>query len=107
MQELDDYENDPKKNKHQLPDVVIVKKCYPRANKRQRQRIWKLKHLDKEKVGENNYQAAKKKSAKDSRQQEEREQADYNDFLRDIEEDPELRQNINLYRDDDVINQLE
>ena len=33
--------------------------------------------------------------------------ADYNDFLRDIEEDPEMRANINMYRDDDVINQLE
>ena len=73
MQELDDYENDSRKNKHQLPDVVIVKKAYPRANKRQRQRIWKLQHLDKDNLGENNYQAAKKKSAKDQRQQEERE----------------------------------
>ena len=27
--------------------------------------------------------------------------------MQDIEEDPELRANINLYRDDDVINQLE
>jgi len=27
--------------------------------------------------------------------------------LQEIEEDPELRANINLYRDDDVINQLE
>jgi len=27
--------------------------------------------------------------------------------LQDIEEDPEMRANINLYRDDDVINQLE
>lgn len=47
MQELEDYERDCKKNKHQLPDVVIVKKAYPRANKRQKNRIWKLKHLDK------------------------------------------------------------
>jgi len=32
---------------------------------------------------------------------------DYKDFLDDIEEDPELRSNINLYKDDDIIAQLE
>lgn len=30
--------------------------------------------------------------------------ADYNEFLQDIEEDPEMRANINLYKDEDVIN---
>jgi len=33
LQELEDYENDPQKNKHELPDVVIVKKCYPKIRK--------------------------------------------------------------------------
>lgn len=28
-------------------------------------------------------------------------------FMQDIEEDPEMRANINLYKDEDVINQLE
>ena len=32
---------------------------------------------------------------------------DYNTFLEDIEEDPEMRQNINLYKDDNVIEALE
>lgn len=32
---------------------------------------------------------------------------DYELFLRDLEEDPELRANINLYKDDDIIAQLE
>lgn len=66
--ELDEYENDPKRNKHQLPDVVIVKKAYPKVSKRQKSRIWKLKHLQKEEeVGEKNVHAMKKKSAKDAR----------------------------------------
>lgn len=34
FQELDDYENDAKKSKHQLPDIVIVKKTFPRVDKR-------------------------------------------------------------------------
>jgi nonsense-mediated mRNA decay protein 3 len=52
--ELEEYELDVKKNRHQLPDVVIVKKCYARVKKRQNQRIWKLKQLDKEVLGDNN-----------------------------------------------------
>ena len=31
-------------------------------------------------------------------QEEDRKQQDYRDFLEDIEEDPEMRQNINLYK---------
>ena len=32
----------------QLPDVIIVKKTFPKYRKRQKNRIWKLKHFDKE-----------------------------------------------------------
>lgn len=32
---------------------------------------------------------------------------DYDLFLQDLEEDAELRQQVNLYRDDDIIKQLE
>ena len=32
---------------------------------------------------------------------------DYNEFLQEIEEDPEMRGNINMYKDDDVIAALE
>ena len=32
---------------------------------------------------------------------------DYNEFLQEIEEDPEMRANINMYKDDDVIAALE
>jgi len=47
---------------------VIVKKAYPKLAKKQRQRIWKLKHLEKEEeAGENNYHAMKKKTAKEAR----------------------------------------
>jgi len=45
----------------------------------------------------------KKKTAKESRNLEDREMADYNTFLQDIEEDPEMRANINLFQDKDVI----
>jgi len=48
----------------------------------------------------------KKQSKKDERNREENEMRDYNTFLQDIEEDPEMRANINLYKDEDVINSL-
>jgi len=64
-----------------LPDVVIVKKAYPKVTKRFNKRIWKLKHLDKSNDGDKNVHAMKKKSAKERANLEEREQADYNEFL--------------------------
>jgi hypothetical protein len=33
-EELVDYELDNKSNRHQLPDVVIVKKCFNKVNRR-------------------------------------------------------------------------
>ena len=34
LQELEDYENDSQLNKKELPDVVIVKKTYPKVRHR-------------------------------------------------------------------------
>ena len=31
---------------HYLPDVVLVKKTFPKYRKRQKNRIWKLKHFE-------------------------------------------------------------
>ena len=58
---------------------VIVKKSFGDKKKRSRNRAWKLKQLTED-------VAAK-------------EDADYDEFLEDIEEDKEFRQNINIYRD--------
>jgi len=68
-----------------IPDVVLVKKVYAEKSLRHRRRKWKLKRLndalqdnDKGSTGGND---------------------DYDDFLNDLEEDPELRQNVNVYKD--------
>lgn len=64
-----------------IPDVVLIKKFYGYDKAaRRRQRMWKLKHLaqDVDMNSDNN---------------------DYNEFLEELEEDPELRSNINIYRD--------
>ncbi|XP_012257245.1 60S ribosomal export protein NMD3 [Athalia rosae] len=71
-----------KLNRDIIPDVIIVKKFYGYdKSARRRARIWKLKHLAEEVVSmstENN---------------------EYNEFLDELEEDPEMRQNINIFRD--------
>ena len=72
-----------------LPDIVLVKKVYPDAKKKRRQkRKFKLKTLEKTTV-----------PAK-SRQDEEMEAMDEEMFLQEIEEDTDLRSRINLYSRD-------
>lgn len=69
-----------------LPEVVLIKKSYER--KHGKPRSWKLKKLRME-VDE---------SANRGRDNEEKTSAEYEQFLRDLEENPELRFNISLYR---------
>lgn len=108
MSELEEYTNDNKLNRHELPDVVLVRKSYPKVRKRQNTRIWKLNHLEKESVNENNIWKGKdKRASKQDAMQERAHINDYNTFLEDIEEDPEMRQNINLYKDDNILEALE
>lgn len=67
-----------------IPDVVLVKKVYAEKSLRNRKRIWKLKHMEgmHERMG-----------SSDSANHE------YDDFLEDLEEDADLRQNVNVYKD--------
>ena len=73
-----------------VPDVVLVKKSYPNARKKNRSRNWKLKNMVKE----------EDLAAMGGRGQAERakQELDYQRFLDDLEEDPELRGMINLYK---------
>jgi nonsense-mediated mRNA decay protein 3 len=68
-----------------IPDFVLVKKKFKRKNNKKR--IWKLKHLDKEKDPTNF-----RKNNEDEKDRQ------YEEFLRDIEENKELRKNINIYK---------
>lgn len=69
-----------------IPDVVLVKKHYPRRRKN-RHRNWQLKRMDKDE-GE----LLPKKADQDRMDQE------YEQFLRDVEEDEELRATLALYK---------
>jgi nonsense-mediated mRNA decay protein 3 len=105
LSDLEDYENIRAKNI--LPDCVMVRKCFPKVRNAQRKRIWKLKHMEKEAIDDKNVWADRKKSKKNQDQDENQKNKDYEMFLNDIEEDAEIRQNVNLYKDDDVIDELE
>ncbi|XP_076457169.1 60S ribosomal export protein NMD3-like [Babylonia areolata] len=68
-----------KLKEERIPDVILVKKVYDQP-RRCRRRNWKLQRMadtmDSESV-----------------------QKDYTEFLEDLEEDPEMRQNVNIYKD--------
>lgn len=81
-----------------LPDVILVKKTYPNRRRKNKTRNWKLRSIAKEAedVGENTVGrgALGRKGGVDQRNVE----RDYELFLRDLEEDKEMRAAINLYK---------
>jgi nonsense-mediated mRNA decay protein 3 len=85
-----------------VPDVVLVKKTYPNRRKKNKARNWKLRSIAKEAGEEGETSAARgvvgRLGGRDQRKVEE----DYELFLRDLEEDPEMRGMVNLYKAADV-----
>lgn len=75
-----------------LPDIVLVKKGYPNRRRKNRQRNWKLQQLSKELT----HHQERLNNRKDVQQKTEN---DYELFLRDVEEDPEMRAAVNLFKD--------
>ncbi|KAJ1433725.1 hypothetical protein SESBI_05867 [Sesbania bispinosa] len=70
-----------------LPEAILIKKSYEekRQKRRGKTRSWKLKSLDMEVDDKNRVEQDKMNS-------------EYEQFLKDLEENPELRFNISLYR---------
>ena len=60
MINLNELEELEQQNKYNIPPVVLVKKTYPKFRKRQKHRLWKLKHLDKEALDDNNIHGKRK-----------------------------------------------
>lgn len=69
-----------------IPDVVLVKKHYP-ARKKGKSRNWKLKRMARE-----------ESEMKPRKQDQDRDEVDYEQFLRDIEADEEMRQGLKMYK---------
>lgn len=78
------------------PDVVLVKKSYPDTKKRRSKRNWKLKSMAKVEGAEDDVKTAVgRKGGLDGQKV----QRDYELFLKELEEDEEMRAGVNLYRD--------
>ncbi|KAA8491051.1 60S ribosomal export protein NMD3 [Porphyridium purpureum] len=69
-----------------LPDVVLVRKTYPKRN-RARTRRWKLRRL----AMEEQQQAAARGSGASN------EEDEHELFMQELEQDPEMRSHVNLY----------
>ncbi|KAE8691558.1 hypothetical protein F3Y22_tig00110889pilonHSYRG00071 [Hibiscus syriacus] len=73
-----------------VPDVILIKKSYEEKHqKRGKSRPWKLKSLKME-LNESRGRSNGEKLT-----------SEYEEFLRNLEEDPELRFNLSLYHDKD------
>jgi len=78
-----------------LPEVILIKKSYQEA-KNLKKRIWKLKQLEKEQADTKAMNRDNEKRAKD-----------YEDFLNDLETDPEMRSHVNMYRNEQALRDKE
>eukprot|EP00339_Tiarina_fusa_P030095 CAMPEP_0117085506 /NCGR_PEP_ID=MMETSP0472-20121206/60100_1 /TAXON_ID=693140 ORGANISM="Tiarina fusus, Strain LIS" /NCGR_SAMPLE_ID=MMETSP0472 /ASSEMBLY_ACC=CAM_ASM_000603 /LENGTH=183 /DNA_ID=CAMNT_0004814771 /DNA_START=968 /DNA_END=1519 /DNA_ORIENTATION=+ len=74
----------------QIPDVILCKKAYVDFRAKKKKRKWRVKTMDVE-ADQNARKADIEKAERDRAQ-----------FLDDLEEDPELWKQVNLYRDDDA-----
>lgn len=96
-----------KLNKERIPDVILVKKSYGDTG-RKNSRYWKLKHLSEDITA---FDRGKKYAFVTFLCPTRRINhfsfytfhRDYNEFLDDLEEDPELRQNVNIFKDSSKI----
>ncbi|EGO04114.1 hypothetical protein SERLA73DRAFT_102468 [Serpula lacrymans var. lacrymans S7.3] len=85
-----------------IPDIILVKKAYPNRRKKSKARNWKLRSIAKEAGEEGETGGGRgvvgRMGGRDNKKVDE----DYELFLRDLEEDPEMRGAVNLYKAKDV-----
>ena len=102
----EDLEGILSKKKEKIPDIILVKKKYNNYK-----RIFKLKHLDMDVEGEDdeeddekekNVKKGKKKKKKNQKDKD----RDMEEFMEDIGKNKDLRKNINLYKDNKAIEEL-
>ncbi|KAI6108606.1 NMD3 family-domain-containing protein [Pisolithus croceorrhizus] len=84
------------------PDVVLVKKAYPNRRKKNKARPWKLRSIAKEEGEEGETGGGRGVVGRMGGRDQKKVDEDYELFLRDLEEDPELRGAVNLYKVQDV-----
>ncbi|PYH96419.1 NMD3-domain-containing protein [Aspergillus ellipticus CBS 707.79] len=80
-----------------IPDVVLVKKFYARK-KKNKARNWRLKRMAREYEEEALHQQQAGSTNRKQEQERNRLEEDFEMFLRDVEEDQELRGTLDLYK---------
>ncbi|ORY92706.1 RNA binding protein [Leucosporidium creatinivorum] len=91
-------------NMSRVPEVILVRKTYPNRRKKSKARAWKLKSMVPSLEGADTIGLGRERAEKNARYRgagaadQAKAEADYERFLRDIEEDEELRGNLNLFK---------
>lgn len=88
------------------PDVILVKKSYPDSKKRSKNRNWRLKSIAKEADDTSGEGAGRGAVGRKGGLDGKRVEAAYEWFLRELEEDEEMRAGVNLYRDHEAEERL-
>lgn len=81
-----------------IPDVVLVKKSYPNRRKKNKSRGWRLRSIGKEAHEEGETGGGRGVVGRMGGRDQKKIEDDYEIFLRELEEDPEMRGTINLYK---------
>lgn len=83
---------------HRIPDVMLVKKSYPNRRKKNKARGWKLRSIAKEEGEEGETGGGRGVVGRMGGRDQKKVEEDYELFLRELEEDEELRGAVNLYK---------
>lgn len=83
---------------HRVPDIILVRKSYPNRRKKNKARAWKLRSIAKEAGEEGETGAGRGVVGRMGGRDQKKVEEDYELFLRELEEDEEMRGAVNLYR---------
>lgn len=83
-----------------IPDIMLVKKAYPNRRKKTKTRNWRLRSIGKEAGEEGETGGGRGVVGRMGGRDQRKVEQDYEMFLRDLEEDPEMRSAVNLYKAD-------
>jgi len=81
-----------------IPDIMLVKKSYPNRRKKTKGRNWQLRSIGKEAGEEGDTGAGRGVVGRMGGRDQKKVDEDYELFLRELEEDPEMRSGVNLYK---------
>ena len=94
------YNSDPfaELPSERIPDIILVKKSYPNRRKKSKSRNWQLRSIAKEAGEEGDTGKERGVVGRMGGRDQKKVEEDYELFLRDLEEDPEMRGAVNLYK---------